>query len=79
MNICSHFVKKQKGGEVMSNKSKHQKFLEEIRAPLRPKETKCTRPPSLSDRRDNTELEDELRRELEKKFDELFGTLSDDN
>lgn len=63
----------------MSNKSKHQKFLEEIRTPLRPKETKYSRPPSLSKKMDDAELEDELRRELEKKFNELFGPISDDN
>jgi hypothetical protein len=28
---------------------------------------------------DDAELEDELKRELEKKFDELFGPISDDN
>lgn len=57
---------------MASIRKKHEDFIKEIRSPLKSDSETTAIPPKM----DDTRLSDiELQKELERKFDELFGTL----
>lgn len=65
----------------MSNFIKHQKFIEEIQASLRQDSKKAKRKSSLFDDEeddDDVQFDIELQKELERKFNELFGSVEDE-
>lgn len=66
----------------MSNISKHQKFIKEIQAPLRQVKKETRKKIALFDDAEDDDDETfdiELQKELENKFDELFGPLVEDD
>ena len=72
-------LRKQKGGscKMGSIRKRHEDFIRELRAPLKPQEEK-TRQNRPSDNERRISVSDiELQRELERKFDELFGSIPD--
>lgn len=65
----------------MSNNSKHQNFIKEIQAPLRQVKKEARKKIALFDDEEDDDDETfdiELQKELEKKFDELFGPVEND-
>lgn len=59
-----------------SIRKKHDDFIREIRTPLKSDGETI----DIPSKTDDTRLSDiELQKELERKFDELFGTLDDDD
>lgn len=63
-----------------SNKARHEKFLAEIRAPLKTKtETKESKFKITPIEEDSTFVEEEIQKALAAKFDKLFGPLDDES
>lgn len=63
-----------------SNKARHEEFLAEIRAPLKPKtETKASKFKITPIEEDSSFVEEKIQKALAAKFDELFGPLDDES
>ena len=63
---------------MASFSDRHDAFIREIQAPLKPRSNKTAKAASSVKNDSREKSFSEIQRELERKFDELFGNILDD-